>query len=82
MSLWPQAATAALEAGDYAELQRKLLPRAPIPVPGCLLRELEFAGRRCRDHAKDRLFPATDGTGPCPAFRAYRLQRGAPVART
>jgi len=30
---------------------------APITLPGCLIRELEFAERRCRDKDKDRLFP-------------------------
>ena len=57
MSLWLQAAIGALSEGDYERLRMHLLPGAPIPVPGCLARELEFAERRCRDIATDRLFP-------------------------
>ena len=57
MSLWLQAATEALEAGEYERLRVDILPVAPIPVPGCLLRELEFAERRCPDVAKEPLFP-------------------------
>lgn len=57
MSLWLQAATQALSAGDYERFRTKLLPRAPFRVPDCLFREFEFAQRRCRDKAKDQLFP-------------------------
>jgi hypothetical protein len=57
MSLWLQAAIEAFQGGEYERLRVKLLPHAPIRVPGCLLRELEFAKRRCRDKAKDQLFP-------------------------
>jgi hypothetical protein len=47
----------ALHYGDYERFRRGLLPIAPIPIPDCLIRELEFAERRCRDREKDRLFP-------------------------
>jgi hypothetical protein len=57
MSLWLQAATEALHSGEYERFRTRILPLAPIPIPGCLVRELEFAERRCRDNAKDRLFP-------------------------
>lgn len=57
MSLWLQAATESLCEGDYEHIRMNLLPIAPIPIPGCLARELEFAERRCRDTETDRLFP-------------------------
>jgi hypothetical protein len=57
MSLWLQAVTEALEYGEYEDFRVNLLPNAPISVPACLFREVEFAERRCRDNAKDRLFP-------------------------
>jgi hypothetical protein len=57
MSLWLQAAIEALESGKYEHLRVDLMPHAPIPIPGCMLRELEFAERRCRDISKDQLFP-------------------------
>ena len=57
MSLWLQAATEALHGGEYERFRTQLLPHAPSRVPDCLIRELEFAERRCRDNAKDRLFP-------------------------
>ena len=56
MSLWLQAVPEDLASGHYAHLRRELLPIAPIPIPGCLKRELRFAERRCRSQA-DRLFP-------------------------
>jgi hypothetical protein len=57
VSLWLQAAMEALQSGDYERLRVKIMPRAPIHIPGCLLRELEFAERRCRDVSTDPLFP-------------------------
>lgn len=57
MSLWLQAAIEALQGGEYERFRVKLLPHAPIRVPGCLLRELEFAERCCRNKANDQLFP-------------------------
>ena len=57
MSLWLQASIEALQGGDYERFRVKILPHAPIRVPGCLLRELEFAERCCRDKANDQLFP-------------------------
>jgi len=57
MSLWLEAATEALADGEYERFRKHILPKAPIPLPACLIRELEFAERRCRDNAKDRLFP-------------------------
>jgi hypothetical protein len=57
MSLWLQAATEALEYGEYENFRVNLLPHAPISVPACLFREVEFAERRCRDNSQDRLFP-------------------------
>ena len=57
MSLWLQAVTEALEYGDYEHFRVNLLPNAPISVPACLFREVQFAERRCRDNSQDRLFP-------------------------
>jgi hypothetical protein len=57
MSLWLQAATQALQYGDYERFRVNILPHAPISIPGCLYQELEFAERRCHDKAKDKLFP-------------------------
>jgi|GEM_PF-1362965 len=57
MSLWLQSSLQALQSGDYARFRQDLLPVAPIPIPDCLGRELEFAERRCRRASQDRLFP-------------------------
>src|SRR3990172_9367300 len=57
MSLWLQAATDALRSGDYERFRVNILPHAPISIPVCMYRELEFAERRCHDIAKDQLFP-------------------------
>jgi hypothetical protein len=57
MSLWLQAATQALQYGNYERLRRDILPKAPIPIPDCLVRELEFAERQCRDSTQEPLFP-------------------------
>lgn len=57
MSLWLQAVLEAIEYGDYKRLRQDILPMAPIPIPDCLLRELEFGERRCRDGEKNILFP-------------------------
>jgi hypothetical protein len=57
MSLWMQAATEALEYGHYQRFRQDLIPIAPFAVPFCMIRELEFAERRCLDVDKDRLFP-------------------------
>ena len=47
MSLWLQSVLAYLAARDYAHVRGRLLPIAPIALPGCLERELAFAERRC-----------------------------------
>lgn len=57
MSLWLQAVLEDLQCGDYKHLRERILPLAPIRIPSCLIRELEFAERRCRDYKKDPLFP-------------------------
>jgi len=57
MSLWLQSSIEALENGDYKNFKENLLPCAPISLPGCLLRELEFAERCCVDLENNRLFP-------------------------
>ncbi|MBT3375833.1 MAG: hypothetical protein HN742_41955 [Lentisphaerae bacterium] len=57
MSRWLEAACGALSAGAYGHFREDLLPICPIPVPGCLTRELTFAERCCRDREADRLFP-------------------------
>ena len=57
MSLWLQSALAYLAARDYAHVPEHLLPIAPIPLPGCLERELAFAERRCADPDEPALFP-------------------------
>jgi len=57
LSLWLQAATEALQSGNYERFRVNILPHAPIRIPGCMYRELEFAERRCRDKATNQLFP-------------------------
>lgn len=57
MSLWLQAATQALYNGSYERLRRDILPRAPIPIPAGLVREVEFAERRCADNPGGLFFP-------------------------
>jgi hypothetical protein len=57
MSLWLQAVTEALQYGDYERLRGQILPRAPIPIPDCMINELKFAERRCRNISTDPLFP-------------------------
>lgn len=57
MSLWLQTAIEALTDGAYERFRQNLLPTSPIPLPDCMMRELEFAERRCRNIKKDRLFP-------------------------
>lgn len=57
MSLWLQAVLANLDSGDYEHLRVNLMPIAPIPIPQCMMGELAFGERRCRDVEKDRLFP-------------------------
>ena len=57
MSLWLQAVLESLESGRYESLRKKIMPHAPIPIPSCMLRELEFAERHCLDVTKDPLFP-------------------------
>lgn len=57
MSLWLEAATKALQNGDYKRFRMGILPLAPISIPGCMHRELEFAEQRCCDKTEDQLFP-------------------------
>ena len=57
MSLWLQAATEALQKGNYERFRVNILPLAPISIPGCMHRELEFAERRCLNKEEDQLFP-------------------------
>jgi hypothetical protein len=57
MSLWLQSVLAYLAARDYAHVRGRLLPIAPIALPGCLERELAFAERRCADPDEAGLFP-------------------------
>jgi len=47
----------ALEMADYARVRQRLLPAAPIDLPACLSREIEFAERRCPSSGAERLFP-------------------------
>lgn len=57
VSLWLQAAIGALHDREYQRMRRDLLPICPIPVPGCLVRELEFGERSCADPSTAKLFP-------------------------
>ena len=57
MSLWLQSALDFMAARNYAHVRENLLPIAPIPLPGCLERELAFAERRCADPDEPALFP-------------------------
>ncbi len=57
MSLWLQAVLENFASGDYENLRANLMPMAPIPIPQCMMRELSFGERCCRDVEKDRLFP-------------------------
>jgi hypothetical protein len=56
MSLWLQGAIEALEDGDYVDFKANILPFSPIPVPSCLLKEIEFGERYCLEMAEP-LFP-------------------------
>jgi hypothetical protein len=57
MSLWLQAVLENFACGDYEHLRVNLMPMAPIPIPQCMMRELAFGERCCRELEKDRLFP-------------------------
>lgn len=57
MSLWLQEATELLNNRQYEEFRRDLLPNAPIVLPSCLLREVEFGERCCVEPSSDPLFP-------------------------
>ncbi len=57
MSLWLQAAIYALSAGDYERFRVDILPHAPIPIPGCMLKEIEYAERAHLDKTRGLLFP-------------------------
>ncbi len=51
------AAADILEGGNYVKFRQDLIPRAPFTIAPGMMREIEFAERRCRDIKKDRLFP-------------------------
>jgi hypothetical protein len=57
MSLWLQSAIEHLNCRRYKAFRDNLLPIAPILIPGCMIRELEFGERCCTDPADDPLFP-------------------------
>jgi hypothetical protein len=57
MSLWLDSVLTSLQNGEYKWLREMNLPNAPVPMPECMYRELEFAERRCTDLENDRLFP-------------------------
>lgn len=57
MSLWLQSAIERLNGRRYQAFRENLLPIAPIPIPDCMKRELEFGERCCIDPADDPLFP-------------------------
>ncbi len=56
MSLWLQSALEALEEGDYRNL-RGLVTHAPLHLPGCMLREIEYGETQFDENSEDRLFP-------------------------
>jgi len=57
MSLWLQSDIEHLNSRLYNAFRENLLPGAPIPIPECLVRELEFGERCCTDPSGDPLFP-------------------------
>jgi hypothetical protein len=57
MSLWLQSAIDAMSSGDYKHFRQALLPRSPIPIPKCMIRELEYGERCCNNSETDCLFP-------------------------
>lgn len=57
MSLWLQSAIETLSDGDYRHFRRELIPRAPVPIPECLMKEMEYGERCCVSVETDRLFP-------------------------
>ena len=56
MSLWLQSALEALEEGDYSNL-RGLVTHAPLQLPDCMLREIEYGENHFHEDSEDRLFP-------------------------
>jgi len=57
MSLWLQSAIEHLNGRRYKQFWENLLPIAPIPIPQCMIQELEFGEKFCTDPADDPLFP-------------------------
>jgi hypothetical protein len=57
MSLWLQSAIEHFHSRHYQEFRENLLPRAPSPMPECLIKELEFGESYCTDPEDDPLFP-------------------------
>lgn len=57
MSLWLQSAIEHLNGRRYKAFRENMLTIAPIPIPECLVRELEFGEHCCTDPADDPLFP-------------------------
>jgi hypothetical protein len=57
MSLWLQSAIWDLDSRSYKHFREQLIPCAPIPIPGCMMKEFEFGERYCRDPQDDPLFP-------------------------
>ena len=56
MSLWLQSALEALEEGDYRNL-RGLVTQAPLRLPDCMLREIEYGETHFHENSEGRLFP-------------------------
>jgi hypothetical protein len=57
MSLLLQSAIEHLNGRRYIKFRENLLPIAPISIPQCMIRELEFGEKWCTDPADDPLFP-------------------------
>lgn len=57
MSGWLDSALHALHHGEYHHFRQDILPVAPIPLPECLQKEIEFGERHCQNARQERLFP-------------------------
>jgi hypothetical protein len=55
MSLWLQSALEALEEGDYRNL-RGLVTHAPLRLPDCMLREIEYGETHFHENSEGACF--------------------------
>ena len=57
MSLWLSSAIQTIQNGDYKHFRENLLPIAPMKIPQCMMREVDFAEKCCLDNENDWIFP-------------------------